>query len=333
MAFDFSSASLWRTLRADPLGQLKRTWTRAGEDNLSLIGAGAAFYAFSSIAPVLAATVLTYGLVASPETVRENITALFSSLPRDAASLISGQLDTVVSGSSGKKGLGLIVALFIALYGGSKAASSMMTALNVAFCARETRGFVHTTLLALAIVAGGVLLMLVGIGSTTAIAALGDLIPWVPGIVKTVVGLTGYVVMAALAITGASALFRFGPDVDGPFRWGTPGAVLATLVWLGATAGFGLYVANFGNYGATYGALSSIIVALTWLWLSMYAFLLGAQLDERLESAAEATRDAPPPPKRRAAGTTATAAKGPGIMASVGLTLLGLVLLLRRRDS
>lgn len=333
MSFQFSKPhlsprALWRTLLADPLGRLRATWTQAGEDNLSLIGAGAAFYAFSSIAPVLAATVLTYGLVASPDTVRANIEGLFATLPRDAASLIGGQLDLVVSGSGGKKGLGLVIALAIALYGGSKAASSMMTALNVAFARRETRGIVMTTLVALAIVVGGVLLMLAGVASSTVVAFLGSLMPLAPGIVTTALGLLGYLLMAALAVTGASALFRFGPDIgEGTFRWGTPGAVLATLVWLAATAGFGFYAANFGNYGATYGALSSIIVLLTWLWLSMYAFLLGAALDHQLEGGA-------PPVRAKTLATNEPAVSPPrrtGAMAAVGLTVLGLVLLLRRR--
>ncbi|MEH3100880.1 YihY/virulence factor BrkB family protein [Sphingomonas adhaesiva] len=92
-----------------------------------------------------------------------------------------------------------------------------------------------------------------------------------------------YLLMTAVAVTGASLLFRFAPyRPRARLRWGTPGAVLATVVWLAATTGFGIYVANFGNYGATYGSLGAIVVLLTWLWLSAYAFLLGATLDVQL---------------------------------------------------
>jgi len=100
-----------------------------------------------------------------------------------------------------------------------------------------------------------------------------------------------YAALALLVVTGASLLFRFGPyRPRARLRWATPGTVVATAVWLLANVGFSLYVANFGNYGATYGSLSAIIVVLTWLWISVYAFLLGAALD------VQAYRGRPDPP-------------------------------------
>ncbi|PWQ83542.1 hypothetical protein DKY64_21810, partial [Stenotrophomonas maltophilia] len=69
--------------------------------------------------------------------------------------------------------------------------------------------------------------------------------------------------------------------------WLSPGSLAATMLWLGGTAGFGVYVSNFGNYGATYGSLSAVIVMLTWLWLSAFVFLLGAELNAELERQVE----------------------------------------------
>lgn len=333
-----SSADQWRHFKRDWWGLLRRAWTKAGTDNLGLIAAGTAFYAFSSIAPILAATVLTYGLVADPQTVQDDIRALFATLPREAASLISDQLDTVASGSEGKKGLGLIIALALALYGGTKASSSMMVALNVAFAEREKRGFIHSNLVALGLVVGGIVLMLGGVASGTVTAFLDDLIPGLPGIVHTAIGLVSYVLLTLLAITGASLLFRFGPSrAHVPFSWGTPGAVLATLVWLAASVGFGAYVANFGNYGATYGSLSAIVVLLTWLWLSIYAFLLGAELDDGLAydqpatpvAGAPSTDAVAPTPDASAARPTTSGAK-PGVIAGAALSLLGLGMMVVR---
>lgn len=283
MQLHLPSWRLWRTFQKHWWTILTRTWTGSGDENLALIAAGTAFYAFSSIAPILAATVLIYGLVATPEVVSDNIRGLFSVLPKDAASLIGGQLDLVVNGSKGKKGLGLMIALAIALYGGSKSASSMMTALNVAFEVKERRNFVVVTLTALGIVAGGVVLLLAGIGSGTLLAILTNFITGAPAIVLTGIGIIGYLILALLAFTGAAALYRFGPSVPGArFRWGTPGTVLATIMWVGASLGFGIYAANFANYNATYGSLGAIVVSLTWLWLSAYAFVLGAELDKQI---------------------------------------------------
>lgn len=280
MRVDLSSADLWRSFRADWWGQLKRAYAASDDDNLGMIAAGAAFYIISSIAPILAVTVLSYGLFADGHTVQEDIRALFNAFPRDVAVLISQQLDTVVSGSQGKKGLGIILALAIALYGGSKAATSMMTALNVAYEVKDKRSFVVWTLTSFAIVIAGVLLVLTGIATGALAAFLGTLIPWFPGVVLAVIRIVTYVALAAIVVTGASLLFRFGPYRPGArLRWATPGTVLATAVWLLANVAFSLYVANFGNYGATYGSLSAIIVVLTWLWISVYAFLLGAAVD------------------------------------------------------
>lgn len=280
MKIDLSSADLWRSFRRDWWGQMKAAYTAANDDNLGLIAAGAAFYIISSIAPILAVTVFTYGLFADAATVQEDIRALFTTLPSDVAALIGQQLDTVTSGSQGRKGLGLIIALLIALYGGSKAATAMMTALNVAYEVKEKRGFLVWTLTSFAIVLGGILLIFVGIAASAVVAFVGTLIPWFPGVVLALIRIATYALLAMLVITGASLLFRFGPyRHHARLRWATPGTVTATIVWLVATTGFSVYVANFGNYGATYGSLGAIIVALTWLWLSVYAFLLGAALD------------------------------------------------------
>ncbi|MEH3103156.1 MAG: YihY/virulence factor BrkB family protein [Sphingomonas phyllosphaerae] len=259
---------------------MKAAYTAANDDNLGLIAAGAAFYIISSIAPILAVTVFTYGLFADAATVQEDIRALFAALPGDVATLVGQQLDIVTSGSQGRKGLGLILALVIALYGGSKAATAMMTALNVAYEVKDKRNFIVWTLTSFAIVLGGIVLIFLGIAASAVVAFIGALIPWFPGIVLALIRVATYALLATIVITGASLLFRFGPYRHGSrLRWATPGTVTATLVWLIATTGFSLYVANFGNYGATYGSLGAIIVALTWLWLSVYAFLLGAALD------------------------------------------------------
>ncbi len=274
--FRMSRSAWWQVL--------KRSWAQSGEDNISLIAAGIAFYGFTTIVPLLASIVLIYGLVADTSTVVANIRALFGVLPDDAARLIGDQLATVVGTSEGKKGFGLIIALGIALYGGTKGASAIVTGLNIAYEERETRGFIALNVLAFGVTLGAVVLALSAALSTAAFALLDSLIPGAPGIVLTGIRLLSYVVLAMIAMTAAACLYRFGPDRQkAKWAWLTPGSVAATLVWLAATLGFGFYVSRFGNYGATYGSLSAVIVLLTWLWLSAYVFLLGAELNSELE--------------------------------------------------
>ena len=263
---------------------LKRSWAEANDDNIGLIAAGTAFYAFAAIVPLLGSVVLIYGLIADTATVVANIRALFAVLPADAATVIGEQLATVVGTSEGKKGFGLIIAIALALYGASKGASSIVTALNIAYEEKETRGFFALYILAFSITAGAVVLALTAALSTAAFALLDSLIPAAPAIIISGLRLVSYVVLASLAVTAAACLYRFGPNrAHAKWAWLTPGSLAATLIWLAATIGFGFYVANFGNYGATYGSLGAVIVLLTWLWLSAYVFLLGAELNAELE--------------------------------------------------
>lgn len=274
------------------LAVLKRTWKEVGDDNIGIIAAGIAFYIFAAIVPTLGAVVLSYGLFADADTVRANVQAVFASLPRDAASIITDQLLTVVESAKDKQGVGLVVALALAWYGATKGSSAIITGLNVAYDTEETRGFVRLNLLQFAVVAGGVLLIFVAMGTTMLLAFLNGLIPDAPGPVLVAVRLGGYLLLALIVVTAAAVLFRYGPDHRQPrWVWLSPGSIGATLLWLTGTAAFGFYVSRFGNYGATYGSLSAVIVTLTWLWLSAYVFLLGAELNAELERQVEG--DAP----------------------------------------
>lgn len=289
----------------------KRTWAEMGDDNISLIAAGTAFYVFAAIIPLLGAIVLSYGLFADAQTVDSNIRALFGVLPHDAASLIGDQLATVTKSSGQSKGLGLVVALVLAIYGASKGASSVVTALNIAYEEKETRNFVVLTLLSMAMVIGTVLLAFAAVASTAALAFLESLMPNAPTAVLTLVRLAGYALTGVLAALAAAVLYRFGPDrKKAKWAWLTPGSVLATVLWLLGTVGFGLYVANFGNYGATYGSLSAVIVLLTWIWLSAYVFLLGAEFNSELERAARVAPAPAPLPVLPASHSSAAVTAG-----------------------
>jgi YihY family inner membrane protein len=271
------------------LAVLKRTWAETGQDNIGLIAAGIAFYAFAAIVPLLGAVVLSYGLFADPESVRQHIESVFATLPQEAAALISDQLVNVVQTSKGKQGFGLLVALAIAIYGATKGASAIVTALNIAYDEEEeTRGFIRLNLLYFGIVIGGVILVLLAMAAMTLLGYLEGLIPGAPAAVLILLRIVGYLALGALVITAAAALYRFGPARSQPsWAWLSPGSLGASLLWLLGTIGFGIYVANFGSYGATYGSLSAVIVMLTWLWLSSFVFLLGAELNAELERQVE----------------------------------------------
>lgn len=267
-----------------------RAWHEAGEDNISLVASGVAFCGVLAMVPMLGAIVLSYGLIASPRTVVANMQSLTSVVPAEAAKLIGDQLANVVHTAGGKKGFGLLLALGIALYGAMKGAGAMVTSLNIAYDEEEKRGFVRLNLLALAITTGALLLALLAIVSIAAMGHLQSLFPGTPGILLVIGKILSYAVMAAVGAAAAATLYRYGPDRAEPkWTWLTPGSAFTTILWLAVTLGFGFYVANFGSYDATYGTLGGAIVLLTWLYLSAYILLLGAELNCEVER--QTTRD------------------------------------------
>ena len=265
-----------------------RTWKQSSEDNVGLIAAGVAFYAFLALVPLLGATVLTYGLVADPHTVAANVKSLTSVMPQDAAKLIGEQLLSVVQTSGGKKGLGLLLAIGIAIFGARNAAGSVITALNVAYEEEEKRGFLRVNLLSLEITAAAVVIAVLAMLAITVLGYLERLFPHAPSFVLVLGKLASYVLLLFGAAAAAATLYRYGPDRKrAKWVWITPGTIFASLIWLLLTFGFGFYVSKFGNYNKTYGSLATVVILVTWLYLSAYVFLFGAELNSELEHQTE----------------------------------------------
>jgi membrane protein len=277
---------------------LVRTWNESDDDNIGIVAAGVAFYGFLALVPLLGVLVLSYGLVAEPETVLRNVQALTRVMPQEAAKLIGEQLMNVVTTSGTKKGLGVLLALAIALFGARNGAGSIITALNIAYEEKEKRSFVMVNFMGILITIGGVLAAIVAILAIAAISSLEKLLPEAYGIVAITGQIVSYVLLMLSGATGAAALYRFAPCRAGPrWQWLTPGSILVGVLWLGITWGFGIYIANFGDYNATYGSLGAVVVLLTWLYLSSYILLFGAELNAELEhQTAHDTTTGPPAP-------------------------------------
>ncbi len=275
---------------------LRRTVSEALKDNLSLAAAGVAFYGFTAMVPLLGAIVLSYGLLAEPATVIGDMQHLTSVMPVDAAKLVGDQLMNVVKTSADKKGAGLLLALLIALYGVRSGAAAIITGLNIAYDEVEQRSFLKLTMLTIAVTAASVVVTIIALTAVAALGHLEDLLPPATAIIGKVASY-GLLVLAGSA--GAATLYRYGPDrVKARWIWITPGSLLAAVSWLLLSILFGLYVANFGNYNATYGSLGAVVVFLTWLYLSSYVLLIGAELNAELERQTRFdTTEGPPRPE------------------------------------
>ncbi len=255
--------------------RLKRAFAAAGEDNIALLAAGVSYYAFLAMVPLLAAVVLVYGLFADPAMVADHLRTLAERLPQSAAQLIGGQLQAMVETSGTAKGFGLLLALAVALFGARNGAGALVTAISLAFNDDEQRGLLRATALALAITLGAIVVL----GLVVGVLALATSLTGESGAGRTIAQALAYGLLATIGTLGAAWMYRRVPNCSSPrFRQVLPGAVFASVAVALLTAGFGFYVANFGSYNATYGSLGAVIVLLTWLYLSAYALLFGAEV-------------------------------------------------------
>lgn len=263
---------------------LKRVWFKTGSDNIGLLAAGVAFYAFLAFVPLLGALIMTYGLIADPSKIADDMKSILDLVPKEAGKLIYDQLVSLSTTAASKKGLGLAIALLISIYGAMRAASGIMGALNVIYEQPERRNIFRTTLISAAITIGAVVVAIVGMLSASVLAFLETIFWQLGGVTATLIKIATWLFAGALAALSIAWVYRIGPDrKDAKWRWLSLGSIIATLLWVAATVGFGLYAAKFGNYNATYGSLGAVVVLLMWLFVSSYAILLGAELNAESE--------------------------------------------------
>src|SRR6476660_5870771 len=251
--------------RNGSLGQtLKRTFTEFKEDALTDRAAALTYYGGLSIFPALIALVSIVGLVFDPARITKALTDVVSTIgPASAVATFKGPIETL-SQSSGTAGIMLVVGVVAALWTASGYVGAFMRAANVIYEVEEGRSVVKLRPLQMLVTLVLVLLLALVL---VAVVVTGPL----ANAVGSAVGL------GSAAVTAWDIAKRRG------VRSILPGAALAVVVWLIASAGFAFYVANFGSYDKTYGALGGVVIFLVWVWLTNVAILLGAELNAERE--------------------------------------------------
>ncbi|PZX16221.1 membrane protein [Palleronia aestuarii] len=256
-------------------------------DHVSVVAAGVAFFGLLAIFPAIAAMMSIAGLFLDPSQVQEQLASVLSILPENAASILESQASDVASSSDTSIGLTAAFGLVLTLYSASKGMTTLMEGMNIAYDEEEKRGFVMqyvTALLLTVLLIIGLILALVG---TVVIPALAGRLG-LPESVVTLVTYGRWLLLALFTFGGLAVLYRFGPSRSNPeWRWVSTGAVVATVIWILGSIAFSIYVQNFGSYNESYGALGGVIILLTWLWLSSFIVLLGAELNSEMEHQTE----------------------------------------------
>jgi membrane protein len=218
--------------------------------------------------------------------------------------LIGDQLMTAVKSSESTKGFGILLAALVAIYGGTNGAASVITALNIAYEEKEKRSLFRFYLLAVSMTIGALLVALLALAATAAVGYLDNALPQAAPWAVLLGKFVGYIFLAFVAGLLASVLYRIGPSrEDAQWKWITPGSAFAAVAWLLLTVAFGFYVSNFTDYDASYGSLGDVVALLTWMYLSAYAFVFGAELNSEIEhqTARDSTTGSPEPMGHRGA--------------------------------
>ena len=277
-------------------GVLGRTVRAFSADNLTDWAAALTYYGILAIFPALIVLVSVLGLIGSSAT-KPLIDNLGTVAPGPAKQIFTSAI-TNLQKSQGAAGVLFVAGLLGALWSASGYVAAFMRASNAIYDVPEGRP-IWTT----APVRIGVTLVLVVLLSVSAVAVV-----FTGGLAKQAGNVLGVgqsaidawdiakwpVLLIVISLMFA-ILYWAAPNVRQPgFRWISPGGLVAVVVWIVASAAFAFYVANFGSYNKTYGALGGIIIFLVWLWISNIAVLLGAEFNAELERGRQIESGMPP---------------------------------------
>lgn len=262
---------------------LRRAWKGTAERNLSLVAGGVTYYLLLALFPGLAALVSVYGLIASPAGAAKSVQSLSAMLPPSTVELIGNELTQLASASGPSLGLGAIIGIAIALWSGVRGMTGMMTALNIAYDQPERRGFIRFYLTALALT---IVVVIGGLIAFALIAGLPVALSWggVRGSGRWIGLVVEWPLLIVFVMGMVTLIYRYGPDRSEPkWKWASLGVIVATILWVLGSVLFSGYIYYFGSYNKTYGSLGLPLILLTWMWLSVFVVMFGAEIDGEAE--------------------------------------------------
>jgi len=267
------------------LGVLKRTVKEFKRDKLTDWAAALTYYGILSIFPLLLVLVSVLGLIGQSAT-QPLIDNLGKVAPGPAKEIFTSAIQNLQQ-SRGAAGVLFIVGLAGALWSASGYIAAFMRASNAIWDVEEGRPFWKTVPLRVGITLVTVVLLAVmalAVVLTGPLAEQAGNVIGLGGTVVTVWDIVKWPVLIVIVSLMFAFLYWAAPNVRHPrFQWVSPGGVLAVLLWILASAAFAFYVANFGSYNKTYGALGGVVIFLVWLWISNIAVLLGAEFNAEIE--------------------------------------------------
>lgn len=270
-------------LRALPFTKVMvRTVKEFLDDEMSTYASALAYQMLFSLFPFLLFLIALIGFLHLPDFftwLREQAAYV---LPSQALDQVNPIIDQLQQSKGGLLSVGIVVALWTA----SAGVRLMMSAMNAAYDVPEERPAWKRIPLSIAYTIGFAGLLLT-------VAALMVLGPQVMTWLAEQIGMEYFIVtlwtiarwplIVVLLMISVALIYYVMPDVKQKFRFITPGSVLAVVVWIIASVGFGIYVKNFADYNAMYGSIGAIIVLLLYFYISSAVLLLGAEMNAVIE--------------------------------------------------
>jgi membrane protein len=274
-------------------GTIKRTLKEFSEDNLTDWAAALTYYGVLALFPALVALLSIIGLLTDPQKLTDALTAV---VPQQSARTLTPVIEQI-AGNSAPVGIGLVLGLAGAVWSASGYVGAFTRAANVVYETPEGRKIWKLKPLQLLVTLIGILFAAVIVSmlvlSGPVVDAIGQAIG-LGGTATTVWNVVKWPVILVVLALMIAVLYYATPNVRlRGFKWVSPGAGAAIVIWAIASALFAFYVANFGSYNKTYGALAGVIIFLVWFWLTNVALLFGIELDAELERTKELKEGVP----------------------------------------
>ena len=251
------------------------------------------YYGLLAIFPALIALMSLIGLVGNPAKTTKTITDIVHNISPSAP---TSPFESVAKAKSAS-GIMFIVGLVLALNAASGYVGAFMRASNVVWETPEGRKFFKLKPLQIFVTLLMILLLALVLLSVILTGPIVDAVARPLGISSAATdiwNIAKWPVLLVIVTLMFSVLYHFFPNVKMPkFSFVSPGALVAVVVWIIVSAAFAFYVANFGSYNKTYGALGGVVIFLVWLWITNVAILLGAELNAERERSRQLEEGAP----------------------------------------
>lgn len=271
----------WRLTPRDWLDVARTLWTEVRHDSVPIVAAGVAFYGVLGLIPALVIAVSLYGIFTDPSEAEQQVTALLEVLPESTARVVAGQIEPIATFSSAGLSFGVLASLAVLVWVASNAIRAVVRAVVIAYDQEGERSRLETRGIALALT---VAIIVAGVAAIFVVAVLPALLSGLDP-TDSIVTLSNvrWLALAGGMFGGTALLYRFAPPRS-PASWMDvlPGSLLATVLWLAVSFGFSVYVSSFASYNETYGFLGAAVVLLLWFFLTSFAVILGAELNEVL---------------------------------------------------